>query len=132
MPPKRSGFKSVGEILANSTALGPVVAITRRQKKIMDAAEVINQDPGDIGDAAWMCRQLIQATLPHSDPGDVPAWTRTNGHESLTIRAGWDHKTGKSIGYPFGTIPRLLMFWLTTEIVRTGKRRIEMGGSLAE
>jgi hypothetical protein len=24
------------------------------------------------------------------------------------------------------------MFWLTTEIVRTGKRRIEMGGSLAE
>jgi hypothetical protein len=42
-----------------------------------------------------------------------------------------DLLTEKSIGYPYGTVPRLLLFWLTTEAVRTKKRRIELGNTLA-
>ena len=35
------------------------------------------------------------------------------------------------IGYPYGSLPRLLLFWLNTEAVRTGKRRLEMGDTFA-
>jgi hypothetical protein len=80
---------------------------------------------------AFLTRQLVQATLPHSNPGDVPVWGRTNGNMSLVIRPGWDNKKKQTVGYPYGTIPRLLLFWLTTEALRTGSRRIELGNSLS-
>src|SRR5690349_17189436 len=70
-------------------------------------------------------------TLPHSDPGKVEAWSRTNGNLTLTIRPGWDYKRRRSYGYPYGIIPRLLLFWITTEAVRTGNRRLYLGNSLA-
>ena len=55
-----------------------------------------------------------------------------NGNLTLVIaRATYDAKTGKPVGYPCGTIPRLLLFWLTAEAVRTQNRRIELGSSLA-
>lgn len=31
------------------------------------------------------------------------------------------------MGYPFGSIPRLVLFWLTAEALRTGSRRLELG-----
>ncbi|MFM7855625.1 MAG: replication protein RepA, partial [Flammeovirgaceae bacterium] len=34
--------------------------------------------------------------------------------------------------YPYGTIPRLLLFWITTEAVRTKSRRLELGDSLTK
>jgi Plasmid encoded RepA protein len=50
---------------------------------------------------------------------------------TLTIRSGWDHERGSAIGYPYGTLPRLLLFWMITEAVKTKNRRLELGGSLA-
>jgi hypothetical protein len=38
-------------------------------------------------------------------------------------------QSGKPIGYPFGSIPRLLLFWITTEAVQTKVRRLELGKS---
>jgi hypothetical protein len=48
-------------------------------------------------DFACMARQLVQVTLPHRNPGDVPEWSRTNGNLLLSIRPGWttDAKTGQ-------------------------------------
>jgi hypothetical protein len=37
----------------------------------------------------------------------------------------------KSIGYPYGTLPRLLLFWITTEAVRSNNPKIELGKSLS-
>lgn len=34
--------------------------------------------------------------------------------------------------YPYGTIPRLLLFWLVSEAARTKCRRLELGASLAD
>ena len=79
-----------------------------------------------------MARELVQVTLPHSNPGDVPAWSRANGNLTLTIRPGWDARTEKPIGYPYGTIPRLLLFWLTAEAVQKRSRYIELGRSLSD
>lgn len=102
--------------------------------RILMAAEQIHNDPS-AAQLAFMARALVQATMPHSNPGDVPIWGRTNGNLTLTIKPDWeiDQKTGqpRCIGVPYGTIPRLLMFWITTEAVKTKSRRIELGDSLS-
>ena len=35
----------------------------------------------------------------------------------------------KLVGYPYGSIPRLILFWLTTEAVRTNSRIVQLGKS---
>ena len=116
--------------VGESPLLDDLAALTPAQAKLLDAATTIQQNP-DATEAAYMARQLVQCTLPHRDPGDVPAWGRTNGYFSLGIRPGWDFATNKNIGVPFGTIPRLLLFWVTSEAVRTKKRRLELGNTLS-
>lgn len=78
-----------------------------------------------------MASYLVQCTLPHSDPGDVENWMRHNGNLALGIQRGWDLQKNCPIGHPYGVIPRLLLFWITTEAVRTRSRRIELGHSLS-
>lgn len=105
--------------------------ISDQKMKLISIAGDIRLDP-DKTESAFMARQLVQATLPHKNPGNVPAWSRTNGGLTLTIRPGWDEKKKEVIGYPYGTIPRLLLFWITTEAVRTKSPQIELGNNLAE
>src|SRR5512135_1103506 len=91
--------------------------------RIIQAGTEIRTIPEpDSADIAFMARQLVQATLPHSCPeGNPPRWVRRNGNLVLSIRPGYktEHSTGNSvcIGYPYGTIPRLLLFWITTEAI---------------
>jgi hypothetical protein len=129
------GMDSVGDILAKSRTLKRRVKaakpLTPSQQKFLDAAVLIRMSPED-AEAAFMARELVQCTMPHSDPGnDTPAWLRRNGNLTLTLLPGRDAKSGMPIGYPFGVIPRLLLFWITTEAVRTKRRRLELGHSLA-
>lgn len=105
--------------------------VSPQKMKLICAAGDIRLDP-DKTESAFMARQLVQATLPHKNPGNVPAWSRRNGNLTLTIRPGWDYKKKKNIGYPYGTIPRLLLFWITTEAVRTQSRKLELGESLSD
>ena len=66
--------------------------ITPSQNRILNAAEAILQDPHvSDQDRAFIARQVVQVTLPHADPGDVPVWKRSNGFLTLSIRPGWDH-----------------------------------------
>lgn len=107
-------------------------ARNRSIEKIVDAAAAMMADPITAEqDKAFLTRQLVQVTLPHSSPGNVPIWQRRNGDLSLSIRPGWDHEKNKPLGLPFGSIPRLLLFWLTTEALRTGSRKIMLGDSMA-
>jgi len=99
-------------------------------KKIIKAAVKIAQDPATDQEKAYMAVHLVQANIPHSKPkSDV--WSRRNGNLVLGIQAGYDFKTNKSVGLPYGSIPRLILLWLITEAVRTKSRRIELGVSLA-
>ena len=107
------------------------IPISKQKLKLISVAGDIRLDP-DKTESAFIARQLVQATLPHKNPGNVPAWSRTNGDLTLTIRPGWDEKKKKLIGYPYGTIPRLLLFWITTEAIRTKSSRIELGDSLSQ
>jgi hypothetical protein len=95
---------------------------------LLDAVVDIQQNP-DATEMAFMARQLVQCTLPHSDPGDVPIWTRTNGNLTLVIQPHIDRQTRKAM-YPYGSIPRLFLFWLVTEAKRKKSRHIRLGNSL--
>jgi hypothetical protein len=104
--------------------------LTQAQRKLLDASALIFGERATGKDAAYIARQLVQATLPHKNPGNIPLWKRTNGNIILAIQAGMNVKTGKSYGYPYGTIPRLLLFWMTTEAIKTKSHRLELGHSL--
>lgn len=106
-------------------------ALTPAKSKLLDFAVEI-RDAEYAPEKAFISREMVQATLPHKNPGDVPAWSRVNGNYALTVQPGWDSWKNQSFGYPYGTIPRLLIFWLTTEALRTDNQRLEIGGSLAE
>lgn len=108
------------------------IKLNKNLSRLLDAAVEIqmSQEPTE-QDKAFLTRQLVQVTLPHSSPGNVPIWKRKNGNLTLSIRPGWDHQKDQQIGYPFGSIPRLLLFWITTEALRTKSRKLELGESLS-
>jgi hypothetical protein len=81
---------------------------------------LLAQDDVEVG---YMARGLVQATMPHSKPKSN-SYIKVNGDYTLTIQGN------PLYGLPYGTIPRLLMSWITTEAVRTKSRKIELGKSL--
>ncbi len=103
---------------------------TRARSKLIDASVEIFGEQANPKDAAFMARELVQASLPHKNPGNIPLWKRKNGDITLAIQPGMNIETGESYGYPYGTIPRLLLFWVTSEAIRTRSRRLELGNSL--
>lgn len=79
------------------------------------------QEAGAMG---FMARAMIQATLPHRKV-DGSEFTRRNGNFTLTLLAP------SKIGLPYGSMPRLLLAWLTTEAVKTQSRELELGDSMS-
>lgn len=107
------------------------IAVNSRQLQLIDCRVTIQEKQPTSADLAFLARDLVQLTLPHSDPGDVPVWKRTNGSLLLVMaRTKVDRETGQLVGYPYGTIPRLLLYWLTTEVLRTKSRTLKLGSSL--
>lgn len=95
------------------------------------------EDAKGAGMVGYMGRALVQATLPYKEPNrNLQAWGRRAGNVSLMIQPGTyiDRKTNEpaSIGYPFGSYPRLLLAWLATEALRTKEKRLVLGDTLKE
>jgi len=78
------------------------------------------QEAGAIG---FMARSMVQATLPHRKV-EGTEFQRKNGKFTLTLLSP------SNIGLPYGSIPRLLLAWVTTEAVRTKNRELELGESM--
>ena len=80
--------------------------------KLVSEALAIEQEEAYKANAiGYMARVLVQATLPHSNPHDY-SYERSNGILTLSITAP------KSIGVPYGTYPRLILHWISTEVVQ--------------
>lgn len=93
--------------------------------ELIDTALAIEaEDAKHAGTLGFMARVLAQATLPHRAQSDNE-YTRRNGNYELTI---W---SPKSVGLPYGSIPRLLLSWLTTETVRIRSPVLELGPTLS-
>ena len=129
-------MERIGELTEFKRIAKRTKPATPAQLKLVESATEIALNPATKDEAAFMARQLIQCTLPHKNPGNIPAWSRSNGSLSLGITPGWDHKANKSIGFPYGSIPRLLLFWITGEAIRRKHlpievaRRLDLGHSL--
>jgi hypothetical protein len=102
-------------------------------KLISEALAIESRDAKEAGALGFMARVLIQATMPHSDPGDVPAWGRENGTFSMVMQPGIIKKENDFIrvGLPYGSYPRLLLAWLTTEAVKTKSPTLVLGKTLS-
>lgn len=88
----------------------------------------------------YLAREMVLVTLPHRTPKPPPGqkfpepWSRSNGFVSLTITPGYrqNPKTQEleCVGIPSGTIPRLLLYWVTTEAVRKRQRVLQLNDTL--
>lgn len=93
---------------------------------LIEAALAIEErEAKEAGTLGYMGRALVQATMPHKKI-DESEFVRKNGSFTLTMLAPSD------IGLPYGSIPRLLMAWLTTEAVRKKQQELVLGRSLSD
>ena len=93
-------------------------------KLITEILAIEAESAKEAGTIGYMARILTQATIPHKKVlGNE--FTRTNGVFSLSILSP------AKIGLPYGTLPRLLLSWITTEAVRKKTPEIVLGHTLS-
>lgn len=107
-----------------------VMSVDSALRFVNDALGIRGEDAVSADTIGFMARMLVQATMPHS-PSDSRSYTRKNGalvvEMSLTPRQFDELKRR----LPYGTYPRLIMAWVTTEAVRTKSPKLELGDSLS-
>jgi hypothetical protein len=97
---------------------------SRLERLISETLAIEAESAQEAGAMGYMARALVQATMPHKRAaGDV--FLRQNGN--LTLRMMADPRAG----LPYGTLPRLLVAWLTTEAARTKERTLTLGPTLS-
>ncbi len=111
--------------------------ITKETSKLLDAAVAIGTESAiESGNLGFFARSLTQCTLPHSKPADdAVTYGKRNGKLSLTVQPGdYLDKSDRPVSYgvPYGSIPRLLLCWISTEASRTKSRELLLGHSLSE
>ena len=130
MAHKRNGLVPVGEVIADFT--GSALALREDlppAQRGFTVADQVNQlaaareaDP----DRGFLARTMALCSLPRSNPGDRHQYTRANGPYKLIMSTTGIYKL------PFGNLPRLILAWLCTEVVRTRSREIVLGKSLSD
>lgn len=107
---------------------------SRSRRLIEDALAIEREDAVKAGALLFMARLFCQVGFPHSDPGrksetgqlTLPyVWERRNGLVRLSLVAN------PAIGLAYGKVPRMVLVYLTSEAVRTGSPRIDLGRSLS-
>jgi hypothetical protein len=97
------------------------------------------EDPLDAPDAEtrilYQHSVLCQTCLPYRDPGEgTRLWTRRNGYARLEVQAGRAYDGSRDdfidVGLPFGPKPRLVLYHLNAEALRTRSAAIELEDSL--
>ena len=107
----------------NETSIAMQTQTPVQRKIIQEALEIEHEDAKSAGAIGYMARVLTQATIPHRDP-KCDIFRRSNGLLIISLADMND------IGLPYGSIPRLLLAWLTTEAVIKKDRTIVLGNSL--
>lgn len=124
----KSREQASSEIEAGANCCGAKTAGLRSPRqlhRISSAAEAISTKSAiDSGALGFMAKSLVQTTLPHrAHPG--ARYVRTDGNLTLSVT-----DVGGA-GLPYGSYPRLILIWMTTEAVRAASRELELGPSLS-
>lgn len=91
---------------------------------ISEALAIEAEEAQNAGALGFMARALVQATLPHRKV-EGNEFERRNGAFTLSLLAP------AKIGLPYGTVPRLLLAWLTSEALKTQSRELQLGESMS-
>lgn len=128
---KEAGVTSIEKNPQPPSGPRPIFPIfpTDRLAQAGIVADISNEDAGEAGYRGYTGRVFAQTCLPYRDPmvGDpnLRAWERRNGTMLLAVEpariVGADGTA--TYGMPFGKYPRLILPWLTTQIVRNQKDR---------
>lgn len=99
------------------------------QLSILEAiTEMDNEETPRIG---YSTRVLTQTNLPYQNPKPgTEAWVRRNGSLRLVVKPATDSE-GRVLGFPYGTMPRLLLTWMCREVVQNKSPVLELGSSLS-
>ena len=130
MQRKQDSLVPIGEVIADLT--GPVKALPEVSPQARHSFTVADQVDQLVGaseadaDLGFMARTMALCSLPRSNPGNRHQYKRVNGPYKLVMIAGADNKL------PYGNLPRLILAWVCTEVVRTGSRELVLGKSLAD
>lgn len=99
--------------------------LPERVRDLIEAHLAIEaQDAKSAGTLGFMTRSLAIATLPHRKTEDF-RFVRRNGDFTLTMM------TAHPQGLPYGTLPRLLLTWVCTEVAQKRERVLSLGNNLA-
>ena len=128
MARKRDGVVPIGEALPDP--LNPVQAIretpARRGFTRFDQVDQLVRAGEADPDRGFIARMMVLCSLPRTNPGNRKEYKRVNGPYTLYMNAVGGNKL------PFGNLPRLLLAWVCTEVVRTRSRELILGRSLSE
>lgn len=110
----------------------PVKPPKALQQRLLD---FVPPPAGDYAEVLYQHSVLCQTCLPYRDPGDeVRLWSRRNGYVKLELQAGraYDGRVGDfvDVGLPFGPKPRLVLYHLNAEALRTQSPVLELKDSL--
>lgn len=128
-------MKSIGELsgdlfaglAAQHQGSGP------RHLKLIEAGEKIKESRPGRDEIAFMHSILCQIGLPRNRT-DVERFERASGTATLEVRSGsiWDGQKMVPQFIPFGTIPRVILAYITTFAVRNKTPEIPFGDSTNE
>ena len=127
---KQDGLVPIAEAVADLT--GPVQTLRETSSPARRGFTLADQVHQLVGaseadpDLGFMARTMALCSLPRSNPGNRTQYKRVNGPYTLVMSAAGINKL------PFGNLPRLILAWICTEVVRTRSREVVLGKSLAD
>ena len=124
---------SIHSLLEEKGKLGAIRAGANRNVVEVAAAYLSDEDSGlGFAYSGW-----AQCALPHKRLANDAPWGIVSEKVKLMVEPGRrqivaadDSQTFEFVGVPFGSHARLILLYLQTEALRTGRREVELGGSM--
>lgn len=124
---------NIHSLLEEKGKLGAIQAGADRNVVEVAAAYLSDEDSGlGFAYSGW-----AQCALPHKRLANDAPWGIVSEKVKLMVEPGRrqvvaadDSQTFEFVGVPFGSHARLILLYLQTEALRTGRREVELGGSM--
>jgi hypothetical protein len=106
--------------------------LTKTTERIaVEINEAEFEDALEQGRIGYMARAVVLATMPHSKPAGLE-FKRKSGDYTLLMSVPNELHKETGIALPYGSMPRLIFLWLTTEIKQTRERLVYLGKTRSE
>lgn len=124
MPKNHQGLTPAGDILP------AIITPEQLVKPETKLSRLLSVDQGEYDDILFQHSVMCQTSMPYRNPGaDVRVWERRNGRVSMRIQAGTAFDATAAwvdVGLPFGPKPRLVLYHLNTQALRSESPIIQL------